>query len=64
MKTEIGYDYKWVINDARYIVNRMKETNLQEAIQTEHGIQLVDTFRDQAFIESTQFSNYIYPISK
>ncbi|GIO27983.1 hypothetical protein [Ornithinibacillus bavariensis] len=63
MKVEVGYDYLLLIQDTRYSVRDMLSI-MQEALQTEHGLDLIGSFRIETINKQSQFDHFRLPISE
>ncbi|WP_042142058.1 hypothetical protein [Paucisalibacillus sp. EB02] len=44
MKNETGMDYYHLVSDTRYFVREIKETNLEEALETDSGKQFLSSY--------------------
>ncbi|SET71224.1 hypothetical protein SAMN05216389_12235 [Oceanobacillus limi] len=64
MKVDVSYDHVLLINESRDAVDNMRATNLQDALETEDGIALIETHKDQTLQKERQFSYHMRPFPK
>jgi len=65
MKNEAGMDYYHLVSDTRYLIRDMKEMNIEEALETEHGKQLLSNYKRELWEKQMRFythSNNIHEI--
>ncbi|MBP3951640.1 hypothetical protein [Bacillus suaedae] len=62
MKVDVGYDYAALIEEADNALDHMLSTNVRDALQTDHGIALIETFRTQTINKHFQFSRHYEPM--
>lgn len=55
MKVDVGYDYYAMIQSTGSMVSSMGEVDLNEALQTEHGKKLIETFRGGLYQAESNF---------